>query len=57
MGRKGGKERRPAEEGEGELCTLDAVIPVNPEDSWTLEPGPLPSLCPGFSLLAFSLDG
>lgn len=38
---------RPAE-----FCTLDAVRPVSPEDSWTLEPGCLPSLCPGFSLLA-----
>ena len=35
-----------------ELCTLDAVKPVNPEDNWTLEPGSLPSLCPGFSVLA-----
>lgn len=35
-----------------ELCTLDAVKPVSPEDNWTLEPGSLPSLCPGFSLLA-----
>ena len=39
-----------------ELCTLDAVKPLNPEDNWTLEPGSLPSLCPGFSLLASFLQ-